>query len=189
MRSTISGSTRKCWPNLFRGTCRSVATLVLRRPPYLGPRHLHCRFNGLDKAVGLRPTGPGDVGCRAVIDRGTDDRQAESDIDPLAKARVPEHRQALIVVHRERAIGAREALRDEKSIRRQGTCEAHSFPLQLLDNRPDHVDFLPPEIAALPCVRIESCDENPRGSDAETAAELRAENANGALQTFAGELA
>ena len=39
---------------------------------------------------------------RAVIDRGAHDRQAERDVDGVAEARVLEHRQALVVVHRER---------------------------------------------------------------------------------------
>src|SRR5882672_1808352 len=102
MRSITDASTRKCWPNLFRGTCRRIATASLARPVRPGTRHPDCDFDGFQQAVGLRAPGPCDVDRRPVVDRRTHDRQAERDVDALAEACVLQDRQPLIVIHRER---------------------------------------------------------------------------------------
>src|SRR5262245_13982577 len=125
MRSITPGSTMKCWPNLLRGTCRRVATASLARLPRPGARHADRRFDRFQEAVGLRAPGPGDVGRSPVVDRGAHDRQPERDVDALAEARVLEDRQALIVVHRERAVRARQPVRNEQRVCWERTLEAH----------------------------------------------------------------
>jgi len=91
-----------------------------------------------------------------VVDRGADHGQAERDVDTPAEARVLEHGQALIVIHRKRAIGRGEPIRNEQCIRRQRSGEPQTFRAQFLENGPDHFDFLLPEIAALAAMRIET---------------------------------
>jgi len=41
-----------------------------------------------------------------MIDRGTDHRQAQRQIDAVTEARELEHRQALVVIHRQHRVGA-----------------------------------------------------------------------------------
>ena len=47
---------------------------------------------------------PASVERRAVIDRRAHDRQAERDVDRAAEARVLDHRQTLVVIHREHRV-------------------------------------------------------------------------------------
>ena len=53
-------------------------------------------------------SGPGQVQGRAVIHGGADDGQAQGDVDRLPEAQVLEHRQALVVIHGEHAVGLRQ---------------------------------------------------------------------------------
>ena len=53
----------------------------------------------------------GEVERRAVVDRGADDGQPERDVHRMAEGGVLEHRQPLVVVHRQHGVGAGEHAR------------------------------------------------------------------------------
>ena len=60
----------------------------------------------LDQAARVGLAGAGDVERGTVIDRRAHVRQAERDVDRVAETRVLEHRQALIVIHRQHRVDA-----------------------------------------------------------------------------------
>ena len=63
--------------------------------------------------------GAGEIERGAVIHRGAQDRQAERHIDGLVEARVFDHRQALVVVHRQHRIEVGQNARHEGRVGRQ----------------------------------------------------------------------
>ena len=93
------------------------------------------------------------------------------------------------MIHRKYAIGRGEPIRNKQRIRRQRSGELHTFRAQFLEDRPDHFDFLSPEIAALAAMRIETGDQNPRRRDAKPADEFRLEDPDGPFEAFAGKRA
>src|SRR4051812_27073577 len=94
-------SCRKCWPNLLRGRCE-----------------LNGELHRLDQAAGVGLAGAGEVEGGAVVDRGPHERKAERHVDATAEGSVLEHRQALVVIHRQYSVGVLEALRHEQRIGR-----------------------------------------------------------------------
>src|SRR5439155_17825616 len=136
----------------------------------------------LDEATGLCLTGTGELDRGAVVDRGADHGQAERDVDTPAEARVLEHGQALIVIHRKRAIGPGEPIRNEQRIRWQRSGEPQAFRAQFIEDGPDHFDLLSPEVAALAAMRIETGDQDPRRGDSEAADKLRVQDPDGVFE-------
>src|SRR5204863_6609191 len=96
MKSSLAGATawtifsrtprscRKCCPNLLRGRCE-----------------LDGKLHRLDQAARVGAPGAGEVERGAVVDRGAHERQPERDVYALPEARVLQHRQPLVVVHRQ----------------------------------------------------------------------------------------
>ena len=76
------------------------------------------RVNGGEQAVRPRVPTAGEVERGAVIDRAADDGQAQRGIDRVVKADVFEHRQSLVVVHRQHRIAAFELVRGEQGVGR-----------------------------------------------------------------------
>src|SRR5438128_6735402 len=104
MRASTRGSCRKCWPKRLRGRCG-------------GLKEVDGKLQRLSKAAGIGAAGAGKVERGAVIHRRTDERQAEGDVDAAAEARVFQHRQPLVVIHREHAVGSAQSLGHEQRIR------------------------------------------------------------------------
>ena len=100
----------------------------------------------------------GEVERRAVVDRRARERQAERHVDAVAEARRLEHRQALVVVHRDDRVVVARVLRHEHGVGRQRPVRTSRCrrARDLGDGRRDHVDLLAPEVAALARVRIEA---------------------------------
>ena len=65
---------------------------------------------------GPRIARAGEVERGAVVDRGAHDRQAERHVDGVAEARVLQHRQALVVIHREHGVAVRELRAGRKAV-------------------------------------------------------------------------
>src|SRR2546422_8083894 len=99
MRASTRGSCRKCWPNLLRGRCEVDGKLH--------------RFG---EAAGVGAPGAGKIERRAVVDGSSDERQAEGDVHAAAEARVLQHRQSLVVIHGEHAIGLAQPLGHEQRV-------------------------------------------------------------------------
>ena len=102
-------------------------------------------------------------------------------LTPLPKLAYFEHRQPLIVVHRQHAVAAREHLRREQRIGRQRSFQVHARQAQLVQHRGNDLDFLAAEVAALAGVRVQtgdqeyaarSCRNAAAAPDAESAASL-----------------
>jgi hypothetical protein len=60
----------------------------------------------------------GQVERGAVVDRGADQGQAQRDVDAAPEGGVLEHRQALVVVHRQHAVGVLQVFRLEQGVGR-----------------------------------------------------------------------
>ena len=91
--------------------------------------HLQGLFYGGAQAAGIGPAAAGQIQRRAVIHRGAHQRQAEGDIDGVAESLVFEHRQALVVVHRQHCVGTLQMGCGEQGVRGQGppgTCRVLS---------------------------------------------------------------
>src|SRR3977135_1783445 len=101
-RASTLGSCRKCWPKRLRGRCE-----------------LDGKLGRLGQAARVGLAGAGELERGAVVDRGAHERQAESHVHAASEARVFEHREALVVVHGERAIGGLQPLRPEQRLRGQ----------------------------------------------------------------------
>src|SRR5437868_3203590 len=101
MRARTRGSCRKCCPNRLRGL-REVAGKLER----------------LGEARRVGATRAGKIERGAVVDGGADEWQAERDVHATAEARVLEHRQALVVVHRQHRVGLLHALGNEERVGR-----------------------------------------------------------------------
>src|SRR2546426_7969659 len=98
-RPSTRGSCRKCCPNLLRGRCE-----------------LDGKLHRLDQAARVGASGPGEIERGAVVDRGAHEREPERDVYALPETRVLQHRQPLVVVHREHRVGAFQSFRDEEGV-------------------------------------------------------------------------
>jgi hypothetical protein len=102
-----------------------------------------------------------------VVYRGAHERQAQRDVHASAEARVLEHRQTLVVVHREHRVRLLEAVRHEQRVGRHRPERIDAGLSRRLDRRRDHLGILAPEVPGFPAVRIESGDQDSRLGDAE----------------------
>ena len=95
-------SCRKCWPRCFFG---GSLKWLMRACPRVAP----AARTGVDRGDQARRIGAaraGDFQRGAVVDRDARVGQAERDVHRLLEAGVLEHRQALVVVHRQHRIEA-----------------------------------------------------------------------------------
>ena len=133
---------------------------------------LHGRLPFWRPCVPLRPaprtgfrigtTAAGQFECRAVIDRGTNDRQAERDIDAMAESRVLERGQPLVVVHRQHRIALGQHGRREHGVGRLRPEQSHALGTQPVEYRHDDLDLLAPEVAPFAGMRIEAGNQDAR---------------------------
>ncbi len=89
-----------------------------------------------------------------MIDRGADDRQAKRHVDAVAKARVFQRSQPLVVIHRQHAVALFEHRRREHRVGRQRSDQPHTFAAQTFEDRRNDFDFFHSEVATLTRVRI-----------------------------------
>ena len=95
-----------------------------------------------------------------MVHRGAYDGQAEGDVDRAPEALVLEHRQALVVVHRQHRVGGLQVAGGEQGVRRQGRAEAHALGAQPRQGGLDHLDLLAPQVAALAGVGVEAAHQD-----------------------------
>ena len=107
-----------------------------------------------------------------MIDRRADERQAERHVDAAAEARGLQHRQALVVVHRDDGIVAARDVRNEHRVGGQRAATSRPARAHACDRRRDDVDLLAAEVAAFAGVRIETAHRDARRGDAESARQL-----------------
>jgi len=81
--------------------------------------------DGLEQAAGIGAAAPRDVERRAVIDRRAHDRQSQGYIDRVAEARALDHRQTLVVVHRQHGVELAESRGHEGCVRGYRPAEFH----------------------------------------------------------------
>ncbi|MNI90887.1 hypothetical protein D3C73_1484700 [compost metagenome] len=84
------------------------------------------------QAAGVDLAAAGQVQGGAVVDRCADDRQAEGHVDCRAEAFVLQHRQALVVVHRQHRIAVLQIFGGKQSVGGQGAAKVHALAAQAL---------------------------------------------------------
>ena len=172
-RST-AGSCRKCWPKrLRRGGSRRAARACSAR--WRLSSIASCDRGA--QAAGVGAAGAGQIERRAVVDRGAHDRQAERDVDGVLEAGVLEHRQALVVVHREHRIVVGRAAAGRTPCRRAAGRVA-SMPRARSRSIAGAMtlDLLVAEVAALAGVRIQAAHGDARRADAPPLAQVAVED-------------
>src|SRR5437879_1026056 len=148
-RASTPGSCRKCWPKRLRGRCE-----------------LDRKLGRFDQAARVGLAGSGELERGAVIDRSTHERQAEGHVHAASEARVFEHREALVMVHGERAIGAAQPLRHEQRVSGNRAARRDARVRGGGDGGADHLDVLGPEMPRLSAVRVAPGHEKSRPPDA-----------------------
>ena len=123
-----------------------------------------------------------------MIDRGAHERQAERDVHPAPEARVLEHRQTLIVIHREHAVGGRQPLGDEQRIGRERAARVDPGAHRVADRRRDDLGLLPAEIARLARMRVQPRHQDAGARDAEAPPQVGIQYAQNLLQLFPGNV-
>ena len=113
-----------------------------------------------------------------MIDRGAQDRKPEGHVDAVAEARVLQHGEPLIVVHRDHAIEFARFSGNEDRIGRKRTGHGYALLTKRYQRRGDDLDFLPPEISVLAGMRIEAAHSDARLGDTELGGELVGDNAH-----------
>ena len=162
---------------------------ALARADHPDAAQASCEPDRLEQAARIGAAGAGEVERRAVVDRGAVEWQSKRHVDRVAEARVLDHRQALVVVHREHRVGALERGGRECRVRRQRAGDSDAACREGLDRRPDHVDLLAAEVAAFPGVRVEAAYEDAGGRDAERLTQAPVEHDEGPLEPFARDRA
>src|SRR5438094_1763887 len=151
-RASTPGSCRKCWPKRLRGRCE------LDRK--LGRFHQAAR-------VGL--AGSGELERGAVVDRSTHERQAEGHVHAASEARVFEHREPLVMVHGEHAIGGAQPLRHEQRVSRNRAARRDARVRSGGNGGGDDLQVLASEMPRPAAGRGEAGDGNARPPGAENA--------------------
>src|SRR2546425_13331850 len=144
-RASTPGSCRKCWPKRLRGRCE-----------------LDRKLGRFDQAARVGLAGSGELEGGAVVDRSTHERQAEGHVHAASEARVFEHREALVMVHGERAIGAAQPLRHEQRVRGNRAARRDARSRGGGDGGRDDLDVLAPEMPRLAAVGVEPGYEKAR---------------------------
>ncbi|OAX65640.1 hypothetical protein A6R71_07360 [Xanthomonas translucens pv. arrhenatheri] len=124
---------------------------------------------------------PGQFQRGAVIDRHARVGQAQGQVHRLLEAAVLEHRQSLVVVHRQHRIDAGQFLRQERGVGRQRAEQAHAFAAQGVEDRHHHLDFLAAQMPVLAGMRIQPEHRDDRRGDAEVAAQRGVDDAQAAF--------
>ena len=151
-----------------------------RRAPAL--RHVDRGIDRGEQTLRRSPAGAGEIKCRAVINRGTDDRQAERDIDAFVKGCVLEHREPLVVIHRQLCVGTRQHILGKQCVRGQRADQVHAFAAQLVQYRSDDFDFLAAHVAPFAGMGVEPGNQDARLRDAELALQVGVQDADGDFQ-------
>ena len=96
-----------------------------------GYYQLACKGKRFSQTAGISRAHPRcrhrQIQCSAMIDRGTNQWQAQGDIDALAEGGVLQYRQALIVVHGEHRVSLVQHARGEQRICRVRTADTHAL--------------------------------------------------------------
>ena len=88
------------------------------------------------------------------------------------KPAVLEHRQALVVVHRDHHVGVGETFPGERGIGRDRAAGVDSLRAQRLHRGCDRLDLLASQMTPLARVRVQSADHDTRGGDRKTGAQV-----------------
>ena len=136
------------------------------------------------QAAGIGLAGTSQIQGSAMVNRGTDNGQAQRDIDGPAKALEFQYRQALVVIHGQYRISIVEPVRGEQGVRRQRPGQLNSLGPQLFEGRLDHLDFLPAQMAPFTGVRIQAGHQNARLINTEKGFQVGIQNARHLSQPF-----
>nr|GEU28139.1 2-octaprenyl-6-methoxyphenol hydroxylase, putative [Tanacetum cinerariifolium] len=133
-------------------------------------------------AVGQAEPLAGQVERGAVVDRGADQGQAQGDVDAVAERGEFQHRQALVVVHGQHAVGVHQVLGLEQGVGRIRTGNIDAARARRVQRRRDGVDFLAAQVAALARMRVQAAHQDARRCQAELGLEVAVDDVDDAPQ-------
>lgn len=122
-----------------------------------------------------------------MVHRGADEGQAEREVDGAVEGLALEHRQGLVVVHRQHRVVAGALRWHEGGVGGQRTEQVQAFGAQRLQHRHDGVDLLAPQVPAFAGVRIEPQHGDARRGEAELVAQLGMHDAQRAGEAVGGD--
>jgi hypothetical protein len=102
----------------------------------------------------------------------------------VAKARELEHRQPLVVVHREHDVAAGQAGRQECRVRGNRSLDAQAAPPQRRERGLQRLDLLAPEMTRFAGMRIDAADEDARPADAVQPSQVTVEHGDDGAQSL-----
>ncbi|KAG0774413.1 hypothetical protein G6F22_014079 [Rhizopus arrhizus] len=147
-----------------------------------GMRGIHALSAG-----GIGDAAAGQVQRGAMVDRHARVGQAQGQVHCLFEARVLQHRQALVVVHRQHGVEAGQLGRQEGGVGRQRPDQVHAFSAQALQQRDDQVQFLAAQVAVFTGVRVQAEHGDARRRQAELAAQRGMHGTQGVFQAGCGD--
>jgi methylmalonyl-CoA mutase cobalamin-binding domain/chain len=110
-------------------------------------RELDCEQGRGAQAADVRAAAAGQRQRRAVIDGRADDRQAQRHVDGVAEAGVLQHRKALVVIHGQHGVAARQFARHEGGVGGNWAEGVDTRRTSADDGRADDPQFLVTEVA------------------------------------------
>ena len=122
-----------------------------------------------------------------MVDGSSDERQPERDVHATAEARVLQHRQSLVVIHGEHAIGLAQPLGHEQRIGGNRPLGVDAAGDRSGDRGRDHLHVFASQVTRLPAMRIEPRDEDARARDPEAALQVGIDHPQGARHTVGGD--
>ena len=107
-----------------------------------------------------------------MIDRRADERQAERDVNAVAEARGFEHRQTLVVVHRDNGVVTARDIRHKYRVGGNRSGDVVTLRTSVDDRRSNDIDLFASKMSSFARVRIEPADGDSRLGQAECRLEL-----------------
>jgi len=111
-------------------------------------------LDSFNQTAMIRNSATGDVECRPVVNRGTNDRQTESNVHRLSKRETFYRHQSLIVVAGRYRVKLAFERAQEQGVGREGTCHVDVFSTTLFDGWLDLAGFFRAEQPVFTSVRI-----------------------------------
>ena len=166
------GSCRKCWPKRLRATCFGDDAAASSQ------RHVRWPRPGCSASA---CAGAGERQRGAVIDRSAHDGQAERHVHGVAEAGVLDHRQALVVEHREHCIGLLQHVRREGGVGGRGADQLHASLAQCVRSAGAMTSISSrPRWPDSPACGFKSADEDARRGNFEARAQIVIDDAHDA---------
>jgi len=139
-------------------------------------RQLDAQIECGEQASWIRGSCPRAVGGKVkrspMVDRGADDGEAQRHVNTVTEAGMLQHRQALVMVHRDYAVERFHLRGDEYRVGGKRPDEIEPGVAQRCNDRGDEIDLLSTEVPAFAGMGIEAADRDSRPLKAELRDEI-----------------